>query len=356
MAAHPGEQAGPALRRAWDDRAWADGRPDKVTPQPGADLTGRWLAELAALGYRDPDRPVDLAPTPVGSLDRGHAAGHVLARLAAGRSAWNAADIRGEVEQLIAARGVVIDPAVRIELPEDLTARALACCLPLLPGQQMPEHVRAWTSQQVLDVEADLTARLATRTTTCDAVVSPALAAVPDAGLDAGQAVAVAALAGDHPLIVIEGAAGAGKTTTLSATQQALTRQGRRLLVVTPTLKAAQAAAGEVGAAAGSAAWLAFQHGWRWTDTGAWTRLTLGRADPVTGGVHSGPEDAARLRAGDLLVIDEAGMLDQDTARALLTVADESGARVALLGDRYQLAAVGRGGVLDLAINHADPA
>src|SRR3954451_18803002 len=82
--AHPGEPPGPALRQAWDARAWADGRPDKVTPRSGADLTGRWCAELAALGYRDPDRPVDLAPTPVGVLDRDHAADHVLARLAAG--------------------------------------------------------------------------------------------------------------------------------------------------------------------------------------------------------------------------------------------------------------------------------
>ena len=49
-------------------------------------------------------------------------------------------------------------------------------------------------------------------------------------------------------------------------------------------------------------------------------------------------------------------MLDQDTARALLTVADECQVRVALLGDRHQLAAVGRGGVLDLAAAQADPA
>lgn len=48
-------------------------------------------------------------------------------------------------------------------------------------------------------------------------------------------------------------------------------------------------------------------------------------------------------------------MLDQDTARALLTVADEHAVRVALLGDRHQLAAVGRGGVLDLAARWADP-
>ena len=48
-------------------------------------------------------------------------------------------------------------------------------------------------------------------------------------------------------------------------------------------------------------------------------------------------------------------MLDQDTARALLTVADETGARVALVGDRHQLPAVGRGGVLDLAARWVTP-
>src|SRR6185312_15889227 len=67
--AHPGQTPGPALRRAWDARAWADGRPDKVTPRPGADLTARWLAELATLGFRSPDTPVELNPAPVGALD-----------------------------------------------------------------------------------------------------------------------------------------------------------------------------------------------------------------------------------------------------------------------------------------------
>jgi len=67
------------------------------------------------------------------------------------------------------------------------------------------------------------------------------------------------------------------------------------------------------------------------------------------------PVPEAVLTRGDLLLIDEAGMLDQDTARALLTVADETGGRVALVGDRHQLPAVGRGGVLDLAVRWAGP-
>ena len=56
---------------------------------------------------------------------------------------------------------------------------------------------------------------------------------------------------------------------------------------------------------------------------------------------------------GDLLVCDEAAMLDQDTARALLEIVQECDARVAFIGDRHQLPAVGRGGVLDLAAQHA---
>ena len=56
-AANPHAEPGPALRRAWDRRAWADARPDKVVPRDGAELTSRWVAELHALGYRDQHRP-----------------------------------------------------------------------------------------------------------------------------------------------------------------------------------------------------------------------------------------------------------------------------------------------------------
>ena len=113
------------------------------------------------------------------------------------------------------------------------------------------------------------------------------------------------------------------------------------MVVVTPTLKAAQVAEGAIGAASYSAAWLLHQHGFRWDEDGRWSR-----GDSV-------PDVSARLRRGDLLVVDEAGMVDQDTARALLRLADETQALVMLVGDRHQLPAVGRGGVLDLAIRYA---
>ena len=357
LTANPGAHAGPALRRAWHSRAWAEGRPDKAAPAPGIDLDERWRAELHGLGFRAPGGAVPLTRTAVGALDREQLAQRALTRLAAGRSAWNAADVRGEAERLIASAGVVIEAGVRIELAEDVTARAMAACRPLLDRDGVPEHIRAWTSAPVLAVEAELTARLAARA----GIGVPDFGLIPSMGLasatarlDSGQTAAVSTLSGEAQLVVVEGAAGAGKTATLVATKAVLEEQGRRLVVVTPTLKAARVAATETGAAAGSAAWLAYQHGWRWDGDGRWTRLVVGEVDPVTGREYAGPAEQAQLLPGDLLVVDEAGMAEQATTLALLTIADERRVRVALLGDRHQLPAVGRGGVLDLAIGQVD--
>jgi hypothetical protein len=198
--AHPDVEPGPGLRRVWDARAWAQDRPDKVVPRDGAELRQRWLDELAALGYRDGDKPLQPAPELPGALDRDAAAREVVARLGAARSAWNAADLRGEVEQLLAREQLTADAAVRGELAEDLTARARGLCVPLRDDPPA-DHIRALTSRHVLDVEADLVTRLAARGTI--AATDSELVAVD--GLDEGQRRAVAALSGDAALVVVEG-------------------------------------------------------------------------------------------------------------------------------------------------------
>lgn len=338
---HPGEHPGPVLRQAWDRRAWAEARPDKVVPQSGADVVRRWREELDEAGFRAPSRPVRLKRVRPGRLDREALVVEALTRLGAKRSAWNAADVRGEVERLIAWAGVVADGAVRTELAEDLTARTLARSVPLLGREDVPEHVRALTSPRVLAVEHHLVSRFAGRAADEARPASDPVVGGHARGLDRDQAAAVGALAGQGSLVVVEGAAGAGKTATLAATASALRERGRRLMVVSPTLKAAKVAAGQVGSASYSVAWLLYQHGFRWDEHGHWGRVRT----PVG--------DDARLRRGDLLLVDEAGMLDQDGAVALMQVADETGVRLALVGDRHQLPAVGRGGVLDLAARYA---
>ena len=343
--ANPGTEPGPSIRRTWDRRAWSQARPDKVVPADGHQLEQRWIEELHELGFTPPTTPVDLRPTTVGQINRDAVTRVAISRLGARRSSWNAADIRGEVEKIVASADVVTAPSVRRELVEDLVARTVEACTPLLDRDDVAGHVRALTSEHVLAVEGDLVDRLATRATTAGepAIVGAVLAR---SRLDPAQQRTVAALAGTGQLVVVEGAAGAGKTTTLAAARDVLEMDYRRLVVATPTLKAAQVAGDELGTPAFSAAWLVHQHGFRWDADGTWTRHAVDRFN-----LH----DDARLSPGDLLLIDEAGMLDQTTAAALLIVADEANARVALLGDRHQLPAVGRGGVLDHATRWAHP-
>ena len=85
----------------------------------------------------------------------------MISQLGAKRSAWNAADIRGKVEVLLAQTNLVAEPAARIELAEDITDRAATRCVGLLVSRDVPRHVRSLTSQHVVAVEAELIHRLA---------------------------------------------------------------------------------------------------------------------------------------------------------------------------------------------------
>ncbi|WP_460792992.1 MobF family relaxase [Nocardioides maradonensis] len=340
---HPAEEPGRGLQSSWARLAWAQDRPDKVVPIDGAAMVSEWNELLHHLGYVDPPQvglPFTNPGPTVGSIDRDQVADLVITRLGTARSAWNTADIRGQVEQHLAATGLITTAAARIELAEDITSRAVQRSVPLIDDPGVPEHVRALTSTRVLAVEAELVASMTHR------AVQPSAPAAPprDAGLDDAQTESVAALAGTGQLVVVEGAAGAGKTTVLAALRTELGRQGRRLVVVTPTLKAAQVVTDGTGIDASSAASLAREFGWTWDDDGHWTHHP-----------DDSPIGPAALGPGDLLLVDEAGMIDQDTALALFQIADQVGARIALVGDRHQLPAVGRGGVLDLATRWANP-
>ena len=182
-------------------------------------------------------------------------------------------------------------PVVRRELAEDLTARTVARVRPAdRPTRGSRARPRAHLAH-VLDVEADLTdapRRIAPRTPR--ARLDP-IATDAESGLDdrSSERSCARSLAGAD-LVVIEGAAGAGKTTTLAAARTAIEQHGGRLRVVTPTLKAARVAAEQVGGDASSAAWLAYQHGFRWDENGTWTRLALGDIDPDTGVVYARPD------------------------------------------------------------------
>ena len=364
-AEYPGEEPTADQRRSWDTRGWEDARPDKAkSPTPGADCEAEWITELRTLGI-DVDSNQTLSPArisgvSIGTVDRDQVAERALAVLGSGvrgRSTWCAFDVRGGVEEVLAKVDVVGDQAAYREMAEDVASRVLDRCVSVLERGLVPEHVRHLTSPAVMELSSDIDGRLAVRSavkyeSATVAQTGAALARLElrrgePLRLDPTQVAAVRAIGGTAPLVFVEGPAGAGKTSMLAAAQEVVQEQGRHLRVVAPTKKAASVAASEIGAVSSTAAALAHAHGFRWDDDGVWTRLAVGQTDSE-GFTYNGPRAADTLQRGDVLVIDEAGMLDQATARALLHIADEAAAGVVYVGDRRQLPAVGIGGVLDM--------
>lgn len=347
---NPAQEPDAALRREWDQKAWAFERPRKRQAKENAE--SKWLTELReeglqVSGFDRLDRP---ELTTLDQLDRAAIAEHVVSVAGAKTSAWSLADLEGHV-------GVVVGQTGVRALPEEVTVYArsiaaeVAATLPQLsmdvPGQ-VPTWVRSLTSERVQRIERELQAGFTERGLNSGLAVDEK---APDLkGLNTEQSVAARALATRAPLVVVEGAAGAGKTTMLAAARDLARADGTRFLVLAPTLRAANEAASAIGAQASSAHKLVHEHGFRWDDAGRWTRLAVGDTDPVSGATYEGPSAAFVVDTNTRLVIDEAGMLDQDLAHAVMTVADEQGAGLALVGDRAQLPAVGRGGVLDMAV------
>lgn len=367
-AENPGGEPDRKLLRAWVQRAWEDGREKKkLTVSDGSAWEDGWRAELRDLGV-DPAAEqarsaVDHQAMAVGSADRDRMARRVQAVLGAGargRSTWNVFDIRGVAEEVITAHDIAGDRAAIDDLAEDLAERVHTASVNVLDAErEAPAHVRQWTSHEVIALDRELDERMALRSTQghtpapVEEVAAAESALASKTPLDTGQVEAVRAIAGTGQLVIVEGAAGAGKTTTLAAAETMLAAQGRRMVVVAPTKKAAFVAASEIDSDTDTAHALAFQHGYRWDSEGVWSRLHAGDVDASTGREYRGPRVSAVLSDRDVVVIDEAGMIDQQTARALLTIADEAGARVVFVGDRRQLPAVGIGGALDKAARWA---
>ncbi|WP_422933056.1 MobF family relaxase [Sinomonas sp. P47F7] len=345
-AAHPGQGPGPVVSARLRAKAWDHERPNKKPSALGSEAG--WLRELLEAGYTPnlPRAAVRQART-MDEMRVQQVASRALDRCAAVASAWTVHDIQEHVASVVTEAGVRATPEALRGFIAITTRLAADDCLSVLPPEAVhPEHVAHLTTPRVVDVETQLRERLAARATQ---LTSSATRRVPEPGLDTDQARAAAAVASTRALVVVEGAAGAGKTTMLGAAIHAAEYEGRSVRVVTPTKKAADVAAVELGVPTDSVAALVYAHGFRWNADGRWSRLAPGNTDPQTGATYRGPAVEARLVRGERIVVDEAGMLDQDAALALLTVADEHSATLALVGDRAQLPAVGRGGVLDMA-------
>ncbi|MGO1507720.1 MAG: MobF family relaxase, partial [Microbacteriaceae bacterium] len=310
-AAHPGEGMGPVVSARLAAKAWACERPAKKPTTLSEEQA--WVTELRDAGY-DPEtlrRPAHRAPAALDDLSVQTIANRALDRCAAGGSAWTRHTVQEHVTRIMTGHGAqAIHEEIR-EFVSIATTLAMEDCFSILPpGAPTPEHVVHLTSLRVVQAETELRDLLTARVPKREPKHPDVREAARARGLDAGQERAAAAVASADPLVIVEGAAGSGKTTMLGVAIEVAARHGRMSRVIAPTLRAAQVAHDELGVPATSVAALLHAHGWRWNADGVWTRLAPGDIDPETGRTYRGPAEGARLGRRERVIVDEAGMLD----------------------------------------------
>ncbi|WP_394252931.1 MobF family relaxase [Arthrobacter pityocampae] len=151
--------------------------------------------------------------------------------------------------------------------------------------------------------------------------------------LSQGQIDLARTFATDEKLLTLGiGPAGTGKTTSLSLAADAVRDTGGRVIGLAPTAAAAAVMSADLGAEATTIdAFLATHRNQQ-----AGTSATAG---------------AFALGAGDVIIVDEAGMVTTPKLADVVAVAVRNGAVVRAIGDDRQLGAIGSGGALRLLNN-----
>jgi conjugative relaxase-like TrwC/TraI family protein len=284
-------------------------------------LYDRWRAEAAEGGIdpdtlvrevtgRTPDRVQDQAVSDV-------VAGRLFDRLAGpgGLTAQASTFARPDV---LVALGAGLAGAGRTEL-EELADRFLAERAVSVVADRALEE-RRWSTPDLLAVEQQLVASATGRTSEQAAVAShdavrEALAAHPTAGTDQ-QAMVRDLCQGGQGVALVVGRAGTGKTFALGMARHAWQLDGYRLLAAAPTGIATMSLQGE-----------GFED--------------VATCDRLLGDLDRGQET---LSDRTVLVVDEAGMVGSRKLARLFEHAQDTRAKVVLVGDDRQLAPIDAGG------------
>jgi hypothetical protein len=289
---------------------------DHETPDT---LYGRWRTEAAERGV-DADALVRQVTGRAREPDRGVsnlAVKGAFNRLAGPDGLTAQASTFGR-RDVIAALGGELAGATRAEL-EELADRFLSERAVAVVAERALEE-RRWSTPELLAVEQRLVAAAVDRAGEHTAVASheavrAALAAHPTAGEDQAGMVRDVCQGGQGVALVV-GRAGTGKTFALGVARHAWQLDGYRLLAAAPT-----------GIATVSLEAEGFE------DVATCDRLLVD--------LDRGQE---RLDRRTVLVVDEAGMAGSRTLARLLEHAHRARAKVVLVGDDRQLAAIDAGG------------
>jgi len=284
-------------------------------------LYGRWRTEAAEQGV-DADILVRTVTGRTASRDQDWtvseaAVGRLFDRLAGPDGLTAAASTFARPDVLVAL-GAGLVGAGRTEL-EALADRFLAERAVSVVADRTLEE-RRWSTPELLAVEQRLVTAATGRTGEQTArashqAVGEALAAHPTAGQDQETMVRDVCQGGQGVAVVV-GRAGTGKTFALGIARHAWQLDGYRLLATAPTGIATMSLQGE-----------GFEE--------------VATCDRLLVDLDHGRE---QLDARTVLVVDEAGMLGSRKLTRLLEHAGQAQAKVVLVGDDRQLAAIDAGG------------
>jgi len=190
-----------------------------------------------------------------------------------------------------------------------------------------PRRSVKYSSTAIMDAEARLLARSeATAGPTVRPTVVARVVSHSNGRLSTQQRTALESIAtSGREVDLLVGPAGAGKTTAMRAIRSVwISEYGKGSVVgLAPSASAAQALADDLGIACDNTAkWL--------------TEYDLGRTT---------------LRAGQLLIIDEATLAGTTVLDRITGIAQAAGAKVLLVGDPYQLQSVEAGGAFSLLVD-----
>lgn len=269
----------------------------------------------------------------------------VLSRLEEARSTWRRTHINAETSRYVRELGLneTQDKGLISSIRQSVTEDSLPLHIKdtrLTPreylrkdGTSQYQRIDAelFTSERVLAAEnkiLDAASRAVIPASTVDVFELAAQkrrAELAEQGhsLPAGQeAMARAFATSDKFLVVGIGAAGAGKTSSTRLAVDAIEASGNRVIGMAPTAAAAAVMRSEM-------------------------RINADTVDKFLTDWQSG-KASVDVRPGDVLLVDEAGMIATPKMEKILTLAQERGALVRALGDYRQLSAVGSGGALRL--------
>lgn len=338
--------------------ATLESRAHKAPPKSLRDQRREWLtAAQSVLGGVDEDAVRAHIEAVTGrrhsttepERDNDAWARRVLGRVETDRSTWTRWHVQAEAERQL--RGLPIGPAARADLVGDVTRRALEVhslrlAAPRLEAARPAALTRddgtsvfqvhgaqRFSSQRILDAEQALleAAHAPARSTITPGAVAAAVRLHQSEGrpLDPGQVTLADRFATAPRRVAVGiGPAGTGKTTAMRLLVDAAAMSGTRVIALAPSAVAADVLGTELGV----------------------------RADTVHKLLHTleNQPDQVDVRAGDILLVDEAGMVGTLQLQQLVDLAIARDAQVRLLGDPQQLAAVESGGALRLLEQDAD--